>query len=262
MSKICDGRVVLVTGAGRGIGRAHALELARHGARVVVNDLGAEPNGEGRSEGPAGEVVEAIRAFGGEAVANGDDVADWNGAKRLVETAITHFGRLDVVVNNAGVMLNGPTLEADVDDWEAMVDLNLKALMYVTRAALPHLVSAAADGPRGVADLVNISSIAGRFATRNVAIYNATKFGVTAASESWRQEFSPHRVRVSVVEPGVVETELFAHQKPSVQEHYERLFADVGPLRAGDLADVVAFIVTAPPRMAVAEVLVRPTDQA
>jgi NADP-dependent 3-hydroxy acid dehydrogenase YdfG len=166
------------------------------------------------------------------------------------------------VVNNAGRMLNGPTLDATLEEWETMVDLNLKALMYVTKAALPHLVEAASSGPRRVADLVNISSIAGRFANRNVAIYNATKFGVTAASESWRQEFAPRHVRVSVVEPGVVETELFGHQQQPVQEYYERLFADVEPLLPGDIADTISFIVRAPRRMAVAEVVVRPTTQA
>jgi NADP-dependent 3-hydroxy acid dehydrogenase YdfG len=171
------------------------------------------------------------------------------------------FGRLDIVVNSAGVMLNGPSLDARLDEWDRMVDLNVKGLMYVTKAALPHLVAAAKDSPRGVADLVNVSSIAGRFANRDVAIYGATKFGVSAASEAWRQEFSPNGVRVAVVEPGAVDTELFSHQQAPVQEHYEQLFAGVEKLRPADIADVIAFIVTAPRRMAVAEAVVRPTDQ-
>lgn len=240
-----DSTVALVTGATSGIGQAVAERLHGLGASVAVVGRRADRLATGDGYLPL-----AL------------DLTDRAQAEQAVADTVARFGRLDVVVNNAGVMLNGPSLEADVEDWEAMVDLNLKALMYVTKAALPHLVAAAADGDRRVADLVNISSIAGRFANRNVAIYNATKFGVTAASESWRQEFSPKSVRVSVIEPGVVQTELFGHQKQSVQEHYDRLFADVEPLTPSDLADVVQFIVTAPRRMAVAEVLVRPTDQA
>lgn len=177
-------------------------------------------------------------------------------------TTIERFGRLDTVVNSAGVMLNGPSLDARLEEWEAMVDLNVKGLMYVAKAALPHLVDAAASRPRRVADMVNISSIAGRFANRNGAVYNATKFGVTAMSESWRQEFSPHGVRVSVVEPGAVATELFDHQQAPVVEHYEKFFAGVEKLRPEDVADLVAHIVTAPRRVALAEVVIRPTDQA
>src|SRR5579872_6537262 len=104
MAGICDGRVVIVTGAGRGIGRGHAIEFARQGARVVVNDLGAEVDGTGSSAGPAGEVVDEIRGMGGEAVANGEDVSDWDGAQRLIGSAVTAFGGLDILVNNAGIL--------------------------------------------------------------------------------------------------------------------------------------------------------------
>ncbi|QBX55908.1 SDR family oxidoreductase [Nocardioides seonyuensis] len=244
-----SGCVALVTGATSGIGRAVAVELAGQGAHVAVTG-----RREDRLASLAAEIgqdrVHAIPA----------DLTSAAAATAVVSDVVARFGRLDVVVNAAGVMLNGPTAKADMGEWEAMVDLNLKALLYVTKHALPHLV-AAVDSPRGVADLVNISSIAGRFANRNVAVYNATKFGVTAASESWRQEYAPMGVRVSVVEPGVVDTELFGHQQSAVQEHYERLFDGVERLRASDIAEVVAFIVTAPRRMAVAEVVVRPTDQ-
>jgi NADP-dependent 3-hydroxy acid dehydrogenase YdfG len=235
------GCVALVTGATSGIGRAVATGLASYGATVAATGR--------RADRLSGDLTLPA------------DLTSPGAAESVVADTVARLGRLDVVVNAAGVMLNGPTLDAELAEWDAMVELNLSALLHVTKAALPHLVSAA-RGPRGVADLVNVSSIAGRFANRNVAVYNATKFGVTAASESWRQEFSPKSVRVSVIEPGVVETELFGHQKQSVQEHYDRLFADVEPLKPSDLADVVQFIVTAPRRMAVAEVLVRPTDQA
>jgi NADP-dependent 3-hydroxy acid dehydrogenase YdfG len=244
------GTVALVTGATSGIGWAAARALAARGAAVVAVGRRKERLDElTREIGPASCIGVVA------------DITRREQAEDAVDRALETFAAIDIVVNSAGVMLNGPTLEADAADWEAMVDLNLKGLMYVSRAALPHLVTAASEGSRGVADLVNVSSIAGRFANRNVAIYNATKFGVTAASESWRQEFAPHHVRVSVVEPGVVDTELFGHQSQSVQRHYERLFAGVEPLQAEDVGEVVAFIVTAPRRMAVAEVLVRPTDQ-
>ncbi|MDR7254276.1 NADP-dependent 3-hydroxy acid dehydrogenase YdfG [Nocardioides sp. BE266] len=251
MSTGLAGTVALVTGATSGIGYATAVALADRGASVVA---------AGRRGDRLDELV--ARIGGTTCVAARADITVRADAEQAVSLAVDRFGRLDTVVNSAGVMLNGPSLEADVEDWEAMVDLNLKGLMYVTKASLPHLVASAAEGPRGVADIVNVSSIAGRFANRNVAIYNATKFGVTAASESWRQEFSPLGVRVSVVEPGVVDTELFGHQRESVQEHYDRLFAEVERLHPGDVADVIAYIIDAPRRVAVAEVVVRPTDQA
>lgn len=250
MDNVLAGTVALVTGATSGIGRATTVALAARGASVVA---------VGRREDRLDELVREL----GDAscLAAPADITVRAEAERVTELAVERFGRIDAVVNSAGVMLNGPSLETPVEDWEAMVDLNLKGLMYVTRAALPHLVEAAATGARRVADLVNISSIAGRFANRNVAIYNATKFGVTAASESWRQEFSPLGVRVSVVEPGVVDTELFQHQSSAVQEHYDRLFSGVERLLPSDIADVVAYVIGAPRRMAIAEVVVRPTDQ-
>jgi NADP-dependent 3-hydroxy acid dehydrogenase YdfG len=235
-----DGCVALVTGATSGIGRAVAAGLSAYGARVAVTGRRAD-----RLEGDL--VLPA-------------DLTEPGAAEAVVADTVTGLGRLDVVVNAAGVMLNGPTADADLAEWDAMVALNLTALLHVTKAALPHLVEAA-TGPRRVADLVNVSSIAGRFANRNVAVYNATKFGVTAASEAWRQEYAPLGVRVSVVEPGVVDTELFGHQQAPVQAHYDRLFAGVERLHPSDIADVVSFVVTAPRRMALAEVVVRPTDQ-
>jgi NADP-dependent 3-hydroxy acid dehydrogenase YdfG len=244
------GTAALVTGATSGIGRAVAAHLAAAGAEVAAAGRRADRLEELSAELGSGRCLPLHL-----------DLSRPGDAEAAVAATVERFGRLDVLVNAAGVMLNGPSLEADIEDWDRMLDLNLKALVHLTKAALPHLVAAAADGPRGVADVVNVSSIAGRFANRNVAVYNATKFGVTAASESWRQEFAPHNVRVSVVEPGVVATELFGHQRQSVQEHYQRLFAGVEPLDPTDLADVVGFIVTAPRRMAVAEVVVRPTDQ-
>src|SRR5687768_537732 len=126
MAKICEGRVVVVTGAGRGVGRGHALEFASQGAKVVVNDLGAQPDGEGRSEGPAGEVVDEIRAMGGEAVANGDDVSDWEGARRLIQTAVDTFGGLDTLVNNAGILRDRMLVSLNEEEWDAVIKVHLK----------------------------------------------------------------------------------------------------------------------------------------
>jgi NADP-dependent 3-hydroxy acid dehydrogenase YdfG len=250
MTDTLAGAVALVTGATSGIGDAVARSLAARGARIAA---------VGRRKDRLGRLVADLEP--GQCLTVQADLTAQPEAAEAVTEAVGQFGRLDIVVNSAGLMLNGPTLDARLDEWDRMVDLNLKGLMYVTKAALPHLVAAAGDSPRKVADLVNISSIAGRFANREVAIYSATKFGVSAASEAWRQEFSPHGVRVSVVEPGAVDTELFGHQQAPVQEHYERLFAGVEKLHPADIADVIAFIVTAPRRMAVAEILVRPADQ-
>jgi NADP-dependent 3-hydroxy acid dehydrogenase YdfG len=244
------GTVALVTGATSGIGRAVVESLVEHGADVVAVGRRAD------------RLKELAAALGSERChAVPADLTSQTDAAGAVSAAVERFGRLDTVVNSAGVMLNGPSLEARLDEWDAMVDLNVKGLMYVAKAALPQLVDAVQTGSRGVADMVNISSIAGRFANRNVAIYNATKFGVTAMSESWRQEFAPKSVRVSVVEPGVVSTELFGHQQQPVQEHYDRLFSGVEKLSPSDVAAMVAYIVCAPRRVAVAEVVLRPTDQ-
>ena len=121
MSGICDGRVVVITGGGRGIGRAHALEFARQGAKVVVNDLGAEVDGSGSSTGPAGEVVDEIRGMGGEAVANGDDVSGWEGAQRLINTAVETFGTLHTVVNNAGILRDRMLTNMTEEEWDAVI---------------------------------------------------------------------------------------------------------------------------------------------
>jgi NADP-dependent 3-hydroxy acid dehydrogenase YdfG len=244
--------VALVTGASSGIGHATARRLAAEGATVFL---------VGRRQDRIEVLAKEIEAQGGRAVALAADLTDADAAAGVVAATVERLGRLDTLVNAAGVMLTGDSLAAPLSEWQQMVDINVNGLLYVTKAALPHLIDAAADSPRQVADVVNISSIAGRFVIPNAAVYNATKFGVTAATEAWRQEYARRNVRFSVVEPGLTETELFEQQQPAVRERMAARFADVERLRADDIAEAVAYIVTGPRRRAVAEIVIRPTDQ-
>ncbi|MEV0904586.1 SDR family NAD(P)-dependent oxidoreductase [Streptomyces hokutonensis] len=244
--------VALVTGASSGIGQATARRLAAEGATVVL---------VARRQDRIEVLAKEIAAHDGRAVASSADLTDADAAAAVVATTVERFGRLDILVNAAGVMFTGDSTQAPLRDWEQMVDINVKGLLYVTKAALPHLIEAAATSPRRVADVVNISSIAGRFAIPSGAVYNATKFGVTAATEAWRQEYARRNVRFSVVEPGLTETELFVHQQEAVQERMAARFADVEKLHADDIAEAVEYVVTSPRRRAVAEIVIRPTDQ-
>ena len=251
MAESLIGTVALVTGASSGIGHAAARELAARGASVVITARRAD-----RLE----ELAATIVASGGHALTLPADITRRDEAAGVVAATIAQLGRLDTVVNSAGVMFNGPTLARPVDDWEAMVDLNLKGLMYVTKAALPHLLEGAATGPRGVTDLVNISSIAGRIVYEQCPIYCATKFAVNAFTEALRLEFTQRNLRVSVVDPGVTESELFSHLSPQVLIEYDEGFAAVEKLHAEDVAEAIASIVANPRRIAVNEVVIRPTD--
>ncbi|MEE8582210.1 MAG: SDR family NAD(P)-dependent oxidoreductase, partial [Myxococcota bacterium] len=180
MSGLCEGRVVIVTGAGRGIGRGHALEFARQGAKVVVNDLGAEADGRGRSGSHADEVVDTIRQMGGEAVANGSDVAEWNAAGELVETALDRFGRLDVVVNNAGFLRDRMFVSASEEEWDAVVRVHLKGHFCVARRACEHWRAQAKAGEAVDARIINTSSGAGLQGSIGQSAYAAAKAGIAA----------------------------------------------------------------------------------
>lgn len=247
-----QGTVALVTGASSGIGHATAGALAARGASV-----GLVARRRDRLEALAHE----LEAGGATTLPIEADVTDSESAQHAVAAVIERFGRLDTLVNNAGVMLLGPALDAPLEEWERMVRVNVLGLLYCTHAALPHLVSGAEREPRKVADLVNISSVAGRVARSGSGVYNATKFGVAALSESLRQELAARHVRVSVVEPGAVTTELAGHNRPAIQESIAARFGNIERLEAADIADVIAFIVTRPRRVAVNELLVRPTEQ-
>src|SRR5438045_6107371 len=158
MSERCEGQVVIVTGAGRVIGRGHALELAREGARVVGNDLGAEVDGSGSSTGPAGEVVDEIRGMGGEAVANGDDVSDWEGAQRLINTAVETFGGLDVLVNNAGILRDRMLVNMTAEEWDAVIHVHLRGTFAPARWAAAYWRERAKEGKANDARIINTSS--------------------------------------------------------------------------------------------------------
>ena len=252
MTDELNGTVALVTGASSGIGEATARELARRGAAVA---LGA------RRKQRLDALAKEIEDGGGRALAIETDVTDEAQARRLVAYTAEHFGRLDTVINNAGVMLLGPTVDAPVEEWDRMIALNLQGLLYVAHAALPHLLAAAQDGPRRVADLVNISSVAGRTARQGAAVYNLTKHGVGAFSEALRQEVAGRHVRVSLVEPGAVDTELPDHIRPEIREPMMKRFGEIEPLESADIADAIAYVVTRPRHVALNEVLIRPTEQ-
>ncbi|HTR75314.1 MAG TPA: SDR family NAD(P)-dependent oxidoreductase [Solirubrobacterales bacterium] len=250
--RILDGTVALVTGASSGIGEVTARRLAAEGATVAVAARRID-----RLERLAREIGDA----GGRALAIESDVTDRSQAEALVERTVAELGRLDTVVNNAGVMLLGPAFDAPVEEWERMVDLNVKGLLYVAKAALPHLLRFADEAPRMVTDLVNISSVAGRRPRAGAAVYNATKFGVGAFSDALRQEVTRRHVRVSLVEPGAVTTELSSHNRPEVLEQLKGRFEDMERLEADDIADTISYVVTRPRHMAINEILVRPTEQ-
>lgn len=252
MTRFPPGTTALITGASSGIGWATAQRLAAAGVTVAL---------AARRLDRIEALAMAISDGGGQAAAMPADLTSRSESFRIVNETVALHGRLDIVVNAAGVMLNGASPQARISDWERMVDLNLKALMYVTKAAMPHLVRTASSGERGVTDVVNISSIAGRQTKSEVAIYSATKFGVTAATEAWRQEFAPKNVRFCVIAPGIVDTELLVHQNEAMQQHYHALFESVEKLRPEDIAESIAHVVSAPRRVAVNEIVIRPTDQ-
>jgi NADP-dependent 3-hydroxy acid dehydrogenase YdfG len=189
------------------------------------------------------------------------DVTDEASARAMVERTVDQFGRLDTLVNNAGVMLLGPIVDAPIDEWRRMVELNLLGLLYCTHTAVPHLLRAADSEPRKVADIVNVSSVAGRVARQGSGVYNATKFGVAAFSESLRQEVTGRHLRVSIIEPGAVMTELASHNRPEIIEVMRGTFGSIEMMHAEDIAESILFTVTRPRHVAVNEVLIRPTEQ-
>ncbi|MFI5286250.1 MAG: SDR family NAD(P)-dependent oxidoreductase [Candidatus Dormibacteria bacterium] len=247
-----EGTVALVTGASSGIGEATAVSLAGLGAAVAL---------VARRADRIKALADRLTADGATAIGITADITDQAQASGAVAQAASELGRLDTLVNNAGVMLLGPVVDAPIDEWEQMVRINLLGLLYCTHAALPHLLRAAEDGARRVADLVNVSSVAGRETRNGSAVYNLTKHGVGAFSEALRKEITTRHVRVSIVEPGVVATELASHNRPEILAEMQQRFARIEPLKAEDIADAISYIVSRPRHAGVNEVLIRPTDQ-
>jgi len=252
MAQRLDGTVALVTGASSGIGEATARELAARGAAVAV---------AARRADRLKVLAEDITAAGGRALAIEADMTDKEQARHAVERTVAEWGRLDILVNNAGIARLGSLADGKVEDWEQMVTLNVLGQLYCTRAALPHLLRAAEDGPRQVADLVNVASLSGRIARKGAGVYSATKHAVIAFSESLRQEVAGRHVRVSVLEPGAVSTELFRDRSPEVQREHAPEAGRYERLRPEDVADTIGYVVTRPRHVAMNEVLMRPSEQ-
>jgi NADP-dependent 3-hydroxy acid dehydrogenase YdfG len=253
MTEPLDGTVALVTGASSGIGEATALTLAEHGATVAI---------AARRHDRLEALAERVQGAGATALVLEADLTDEAEAQDAVNRTAAELGRLDILVNNAGVMLLGPVVEADTVQWWRMLDINVNALLFCANAALPHLLRAAQDSPRKVADMVNVSSVAGRTVRRGSAVYNLTKHGVGAFSESLRQEVAGRHVRVSLVEPGATATELRSHNTQEIQDMQAQRFAGLRTMDARDIADAILYIVTRPWHVAVNEILIRPTEQA
>ncbi|MER8546319.1 SDR family NAD(P)-dependent oxidoreductase [Mesorhizobium sp. M0684] len=246
VSSALAGKVALVTGASSGIGEATAVALAAAGAKVAIAARRAD-----RLEALAARIEKA----GGTALRIEADVTSNDDVTAMVDKVVTEWGRLDILVNNAGVMLLSPAAEAMLDDWRRMIELNLLALMGVTKAALPHLRAAKGH-------IVNVSSIAGRVANPGASGYAATKFGVVGFSESLRREVYADKVRVTVIEPGLVRTELGDHvTNPAAKAGLDQRLAAMEALTAEDIAAAILYAVGQPAHVNVNEIVIRPTDQ-
>ena len=204
MNGICQERVVVITGAARGIGRAHALAFAAEGAKVVVNDIGGQVDGSGSSEGPAGEVVAAIRAQGGKAVANDDDVSDWAGARRLIDCAVETFGGLDVVVNNAGILRDRMLVNMSEDEWDAVVRVHLKGTVAPMRWAAEYWRERTRGGETNDARIINTSSGSGLYGNPGQVNYGAAKAGIASMTIIAAKELARYGVTVNAIAPAAL----------------------------------------------------------
>jgi len=242
-----DGKVAIITGASSGIGEATAIALASVGAKVAI---------AARRGDRLNSLAQRIEKSGGKALPIVTDVTDETQAQNLVQKANTELGRVDILVNNAGIALTGNIDGANTSDWRRMIDLNVLGLLYTTHAILPLLKT------QGSGHIVNISSVAGRTARAGIGVYNVTKWGVNAFSEALRQEVYKHNIRVTIIEPGLVDTEINNHiSDPIAKQHSEERRKSMTPLQSEDIAAAIIYAVTQPRRVNVNEILIRPTDQ-
>jgi NADP-dependent 3-hydroxy acid dehydrogenase YdfG len=241
-----SGQVVAITGASSGIGEATALAAAEAGAAVAVAARRAD-----RIDALAKRITDA----GGRAVAIPTDVSKEDEARAFVQRTTAELGGLDVLVNNAGLMLLGPIPGADTDEWRRMIDVNVYGVLYTTHAAIGGMLE------QGSGHIVNVSSVAGRRASAGSGVYNLTKFGIGAFSEALRQEVTAQGVRITLIEPGAVETELREHNRPEIQQQMDERFAGVEMLKSEDIANAIVYTIGQPDYVSINEVLVRPTKQ-
>lgn len=204
MSKLCEGRVAIVTGAGRGIGREHALLLAHHGAKIVVNDLGGSMDGEGNDKGPAQSVVDEIVALGGEALANTDDISDWDGAERLVRSAIDTFGGLDVLINNAGILRDRMLTNMSEAEWDAVIKVHLKGTFAPARHAAAYWRERSKAGEANDARIINTSSPSGIYGNVGQTNYGAAKAGIASFTVIAAKELGRYGVTVNAIAPAAL----------------------------------------------------------
>jgi NADP-dependent 3-hydroxy acid dehydrogenase YdfG len=241
------GKVALVTGASSGIGEATAVALAEAGAGVAIG---------ARRTDRLDALAERLRNGGASVVQLPLDVTDEQACNDAVQRTREELGGLDILINNAGIMLLGTIVGADTEDWRRMINTNVLGLMYMTHAAIEGMVE------QGSGDIVNVSSVAGRVARSGAGVYNASKWAVNAFSESLRQEVTGRGVRVGLVEPGAVTTELTDHiTQPEAKAGAVSMYTSMRALQAEDIARAVLYLVTQPPHVAVNEILIRPTDQ-
>jgi len=235
-ARLCEGRVVVVTGAGRGLGRAYALELARQGARVVVNDLGVGADGSGKAEGPAREVVDMIRAAGGEAVVSFEDVADWAGARRILYAAIDAWGRLDVLVNNAGFVRDRMLVSTSEEEWDAVIRVHLKGHFAPTRHAIAYFRDRAKAGEKVDARIINTTSGAGLLGSVGQGAYSAAKAGIAALTLVQAAELSRYGVTANAIAPAArtrMTEAVFADMMRAPAEGFDKMAPEnVAPLVA------------------------------
>jgi len=249
MSFDLHGKTAIVTGSSSGIGAATSRILAAAGTRVAA---------VARREDLLNALAEEIRQSGGEAVAVTGDITERETCEAIVKRASGEWGRIDILVNNAGLMLLGPVQGAPLEDWDRMLELNLRAALTMTHAVVPHMIG------RKSGDIVNISSVAGRTTRAGSAVYNATKWGLNAFTDALRQELAQQKtgIRTTLIEPGAADTELRSHNTPEIQQQQQTRFAGITVLQPEDVARAILYAVTQPPHVSINEILMRPTDQA